>query len=140
MAWHLVHLSLAFNSEFRGCVASAKAFSRWMLPLDERHTGASGGIFGRVFNWANAHKDEFDENLAKRNPVEATISSLKRVFARGIRHKTASLRGKVQTALKNEAYSIAVAYNIRVIIRFIYLVDLAPKFLPATTDQPVAAA
>jgi hypothetical protein len=107
--------------------------------FSESHTGASGGVFGRVFKWANAHEDEFNEKLAKRNAVEATISSYKRVLAGGIRHKTASLRGKVQTAMKNEAYSMAVAHNIRVIIQFIYLVGLAPKFLPATKDQPVAA-
>jgi hypothetical protein len=86
----------------------------------ESHTGASGGVFGRVFKWANAHEDEFQEKLAKRNAVEATISSYKRVLAGGIRHKTASLRGKVQTAMKNEAYSMAVAHNIRVIIRFLF--------------------
>jgi hypothetical protein len=61
------------------------------------------------------------------------------VLAGGIRHKTASLRGKIQTAMKNEAYSMVVAHNIRVIIRFIYLVGLAPKFLPAIKDEPVAA-
>jgi hypothetical protein len=104
--------------------------------FSESHTGASGGVFGRVFKWANAHEDEFNEILAKRNAVESTISSFKRVLAGGIRHKTASLRGKTQTAMKNEAYSMAVAHNIRVIIRFIYLVGLAPKFLPDTKDQP----
>jgi hypothetical protein len=107
--------------------------------FSESHTGASGGVFGRVFKWANAHEDEFNEILAKRNAVESTISSFKRVLAGGIRHKTASSRGKTETAMKNEAYSMAVAYNIRVIIRFIYLVGLAPKFLPATKDEPAAA-
>ena len=104
-----------------------------------RHTGASGGVFGRVFKWASAHEEEFNEMLAKRNAVESTISAYKRVLAGGIRHKTASLRGKKQTAMKNEAYSMVVAHNIRVIIRFIYLVGLAPKFLRTTKDQPVAA-
>jgi hypothetical protein len=38
--------------------------------FSEHHTGASGGVFGRVFKWADAHEDEFNEILAKRNAAK----------------------------------------------------------------------
>jgi hypothetical protein len=52
------------------------------------------------------------------------------VLANGIRRKTATLRNKKDVSLKNELYSIIVAHNIRVVIKHIYKVGIAPNFLP----------
>ena len=72
----------------------------------------------------------------KRNLVETTISSWKRTILRGLRHKTATLRSKNEIPMRNELYSVLVAHNICVVIRFMYLLGIAPTFLPEAKDKP----
>jgi hypothetical protein len=92
--------------------------------------------FGRMYHWAAAHSDEFWSMYFKRNNVEATISAFKRVLMSGLRHKTATLRNKKELSMRNELYSILVAHNLRVVIRFMYLHGIAPNFLPDAKDEP----
>ena len=94
------------------------------------HTGDAGGVFGEMYHWAMAHQAEFKAKYHVRSNVEATFSAIKRVLANGIRQKTATLRNKQDVSLKNELYSIIVAHNLRVVIKHIYKVGIAPNFLP----------
>jgi hypothetical protein len=77
--------------------------------------------------------EEFFEKYFRRNNVEATFSAIYRVLQDGIRHKTATLRNKkIETSMKNEFLAAVVAHNLRVVIRFMYLVDMKPDFRPVS--------
>jgi hypothetical protein len=102
----------------------------------ETHTGRGGGAFGRMYHWAAAHPDEFFAMYFKRSNVEAVISAWKRTLLGGLRHKTETLRSKKETPMRNELYSVLVAHNIRVVIKFMYLLGIAPNFLPDAKDAP----
>jgi hypothetical protein len=82
------------------------------LAFRDSDTGAGGGNFEEVYHWSKAHREEWRAMYFMRNNVETTFSSFKRVLANGIRHKTATLRNRQEVSLKNELYSMVVAYNL----------------------------
>jgi hypothetical protein len=102
----------------------------------ETHTGRGGGAFGRMYHWSLAHPEDFFAMYFRRNNVEAVISAWKRTILKGLRHKTETLRSKKETPMRNELYSVLVAHNIRVVIKFMYVLGIAPTFLPNAEDEP----
>ena len=76
-----------------------------------------------------AHPEDFFAMYFKRNNVEAVISAWKRTILKGLRNKTETLRSKKETPMRNELYSVLVAHNIRVVIKFMYVLGIAPNFL-----------
>ncbi len=38
--------------------------------------------------------------------------------------------------MRNELYSVLTAHNIRVVIKFMYVLGIAPTFLPNAEDEP----
>lgn len=106
------------------------------LAFHDDDTGAEGGIFGEMYHWAMAHREEFRAMYFKRNNVEATISAIKRVIASGVRHKTEALRNRGHVSLRNEILSMVIAHNLRVVIKHIYKVGIDANFLPGPPRDP----
>jgi Transposase DDE domain len=106
------------------------------FPFRQIHTGRGKSPYSRMYHWAEAYPAGFWGPYFIRSNVEATISSWKRVLLRGLREKTATLRNKQEISMRNELYSVFIAHNIRVVIRYMYLLGLSPTFLPEAKDAP----
>jgi transposase len=97
---------------------------------DKKHTGASGGIFKKMFHFYKLHEEEYLKHYHKRSNIETTFWMIKSKFGTHIRSKT-------ETAMVNEVLCKVVDHNICVLIQSMYELGIVTEFFP--TEVPAAA-
>jgi transposase len=75
------------------------------IAFKENHTGASGGLFQKMFHWFHYHRDEFLSHYHKRSNVESVFSMIKAKFHERVFSKS-------ETAALNEVLCKVVCHNI----------------------------
>lgn len=93
------------------------------IPMKIDATGASGGIWRRMFHFYQSRRDEFLEHYHQRSNVEATFWMIKSKFGSWVRSKT-------PTAMKNEVLCKILCHNICCIIHSYYELGIAVEFWP----------
>jgi transposase len=91
------------------------------VAFKSRHTGASGGLWAKMFHYFNFRRDEFLSHYHKRSNVESTFSMIKRKFGDAIRSKT-------DVAMVNESLAKIVCHNVVVLIHEMYELGIEPVF------------
>ena len=93
-------------------------------------TGASGGLWEKMYHFFRFKRSEFLAHYHKRSNVESTISMIKAKFRDHVRSKT-------DVAMKNEVLCKVLCHNICCLVSAIYELNLTPTF-PALDAEPPA--
>jgi transposase len=80
------------------------------IAFKSNSTGASGGLFQKMFHYYQFNQKEYMDRYHKRSNVESTFSMVKRKFGD-------SLRAKTKTAMVNEVYCKLLAHNLCQVIQ-----------------------
>jgi transposase len=88
-------------------------------------TGASGGLWEKMFHLFCLEKETFLRHYHQRSNVESTISMVKRKFGDSVRSKT-------ETAMKNEVFAKFVCHNVCCCIQSAYEFGVEPIFATET--------
>lgn len=75
------------------------------IAFKDNHTGASGGLFGKMYHMFHYHRDEFLTHYHKRSNVETTFSMIKQKFHERVFSKS-------ETAALNEVLCKVICHNI----------------------------
>lgn len=94
--------------------------------------GGGGGVWQKMFDEFQVHKEDYLAHYHQRSNVESTFSMLKRKFAEGVRSRT-------DTAMKNETLCKVLCHNIVVLIHAMYELGIDPVFWPDTPNKPAKA-
>ncbi|MFL5242647.1 MAG: transposase [Gemmataceae bacterium] len=93
-------------------------------------TGASGGLFEKMFHYYSFNRDEFLRHYHLRSNAESTFSMVKAKFRDSVRSKT-------DVAMKNEVYCKFLCHNLCVLIQSQCELGIEPVFwtesLPGTS-------
>jgi hypothetical protein len=89
-------------------------------------------VWDRLFHLYNYRREEFLEHYHKRSNVEATFSSIKRVFGDFIRSKT-------PTAQINEARLKVLAHNVVTLVHSIFELGIASMLERSQIAEPMAS-
>jgi len=84
-------------------------------------TGASGGLWEKMYHFFQFNRDAFLTHFHKRSNVESTISMIKAKFRDHVRSKT-------DTAMRNEVLCKALCHNICCLIHAMYELGIDPFF------------
>ncbi len=84
-------------------------------------TGASGGLFGKMFHYFTYKREEYLAHYHQRSNVESTFSAVKRKFGDAVRSKT-------DAAQKNEVLCKLVCHNLTCLIAAIYELSTRTRF------------
>ncbi len=93
-------------------------------------TGASGGLWEKMYHFFSFKRAEFLAHYHKRSNVESTVSMIKAKFRDHVRSKT-------DIAMKNEVLCKVLCHNICCLISAIYELGITPDFC---ADSGVAKA
>jgi len=90
-------------------------------PFKSTMTGATGGVFEKMFLHFLLRREDFLAHYHKRSNVESNFSAIKRKLGD-------SLRSKTDTAMQNEVLCKILAFNLTVLISAWYELDIEPVF------------
>ena len=93
-------------------------------------TGASGGLWSKMFHYFCFRQEEFLRHYHKRSNIESTFSMIKAKFRDSVRSKTT-------VAMKNEVLCKILCHNICCVIQEMYELGIEPTFWqsePKVTD------
>jgi transposase len=91
------------------------------IAAKETTTGASGGLFAKMFHFYCYQRDEFLSHYHKRSNIESTFSMVKAKFQD-------HLMSKSDTAMANEVYCKILCHNICCLIQSIYELGIEATF------------
>lgn len=97
-------------------------------------TGGVGGAYEKAYHLMCLNRDDYLTHYHKRSNVEASFSSLKRLFG-------SSLRSKTPRTMANEILARVVCFNVTCVIHEMYALGINPEFVlkpRCTTNQPPA--
>jgi transposase len=101
--------------------AIADAGAEPFIAFKSSSTGASAGVFGKMFHYFMYQRDEFMAHYHKRSNVETTFSMVKRKFGD-------SLRSKTDAAMVNETLCKLLCHNLVVLIHEMHELGIDPVF------------
>jgi hypothetical protein len=99
----------------------------FFLPKDT-HTGATGGLFDKMFCYFRLRWEEFLEHYHQRSNVGSTFSMVKQKFGDSVRSKT-------DEAMMNEVLCKLLAHNVCVIAAW-YELGIEPMFGGQSNEGP----
>jgi transposase/predicted nucleic acid-binding Zn finger protein len=85
------------------------------------HTGAGGGLWGKMYHFFQFNRSEFLAHYHKRSNIESTINMIKAKFRDHVRSKT-------DVAMKNEVLCKVLCHNICCLIQATYELGIDPDF------------
>lgn len=91
------------------------------IPFKTSATGASGGLWEKMYHFFSFKRAEFLTHYHKRSNVESTVSMIKAKFRDHVRSKT-------DIAMKNEVLCKVLCHNICCLISAIYELGISPDF------------
>ena len=106
-----------------------------MVPFKSNHTGASGGLWERMFHYYQFNREEFLSFYHKRSNIESTFSMVKAKFGDSVRSKT-------DVAMMNEVLAKLLCHNICCVIQSQCELGVEPIFWkdePRTADTDAPA-
>lgn len=101
--------------------AIAKTGATPFIAFKSNATGATGGMFEKMFFFYQYKREEFLAHYHKRSNVESVFSMIKAKFS-------TRLRSKGDTAQVNEALCKVLCHNICVLIQSVFELGIAPTF------------
>ncbi|MDB6054275.1 MAG: transposase [Verrucomicrobiales bacterium] len=101
--------------------AVAKCGGTPFIAFKSNHTGASGGLWEKMFHYFQFKRSEFLTHYHKRSNVESTINMIKAKFRDHVRSKT-------DVAMKNEVLCKILCHNICCLISAMYELKVVPTF------------
>lgn len=101
------------------CVAEAGGIP--FFDFKANATGASGGLFQKMFHYFAFRKDEFMAHYHKRSNVESTFGMMKAKFRDHV-------RSKGEVAMTNEVLCKCVCHNVCVLIQEMYELGIELEF------------
>jgi hypothetical protein len=115
-----------YNSE-----AAAELGIEAFIPPKVNSTGQSKGspAYHKMFLLFQYHREEFDRHYGQRAQVETTFGAIKQKLGE-------ALWSRNFTAQTNELVAKLVAYNVTVLIRQMFELDLLPDFLKPPEKPP----
>ena len=99
----------------------AKTGATPYIAFKSNATGATGGMFEKMFFFYQYKREEFLAHYHKRSNVESVFSMIKAKFS-------TRLRSKGDTAQVNEALCKVLCHNICVLIQSVFELGIAPTF------------
>ena len=84
-------------------------------------TGASGGLFAKMFHYFQFQQEEYLSHYHKRSNIESTFSAVKRKFGDSVRSKT-------DVAMRNEVLCKLLCHNLCCLIMEQETLGIAPMF------------
>jgi transposase len=93
------------------------------IPFKENATDAKGGLWEKMLNFYQYHREEFLAHYHKRSNVESTFSMVKAKFRDHVRSRT-------DAAMKNEVLCKVLAHNICCLIQSHCELGIEPVFWP----------
>ena len=98
------------------------------------HTGASGGLWEKMYHFFRFKREEFLAHYHKRSNVESTISMIKAKFRDHVRSKT-------DVAMKNEVLCKVLCHNICCLVSAMYELGITAEFgSPTSSNRGVVPA
>ena len=97
--------------------------ARVFIDFASHHTGASGGVFGKLYHYFQFKQEEYLKHYHLRSNVESTFSMVKRKFGDAVRSKT-------ETAMVNEDLCKFVCHNLCCLIQEECELGIDPIFWP----------
>jgi transposase len=91
------------------------------IAFKSNSTGCKGGIFQTMYYRFKGDPSKYMDRYHQRSNVEATFSSIKRLFGSSLRSKTAA-------AMHNETLCKILSHNLVVLVHEMYKQDVAPDF------------
>jgi transposase len=99
------------------------------IPFKSSATGASGGLWEKMYFYYQFQREAFLGRYHQRSNVESTFSMVKAKFRDHVRSKT-------DTAMKNEVLCKLLCHNIVVIHQSHIELGIEPIFWPGDQDEP----
>jgi transposase len=107
-----------------------KAGATPFIAFKSSHTGASGGLWEKMFHYFAFKREEFLSHYHQRSNVESTFSMIKAKFRDHV-------RSKGDVAMTNEVLCKIVCHNICCLIQEMYELGIEPEFWqPKATGTP----
>jgi transposase len=91
------------------------------IPFKQGTTGASGGVWERMFSYYQYRRQEFLKHYHLRSNAESTFMMVKTKFGDAVRSKT-------DMAMKNEVLTKFLCHNICCVIQSMYELGVEPIF------------
>lgn len=94
-----------------------------LIPFKVSATGASGGLWQRMYHYYQYHNDEFSSRYHKRSNAETAFHMIKAKFGSDVSAKT-------EPATHNEVLAKILCHNICCVIQSIFEFKIVPEFFP----------